>query len=95
MRIGDDGSAEIVAVADVGEEALLVHDEHHAQPSLAFALSRLTLSTVGVAPVGVFRDVEQPVYDDLLQGQIDEARSERGEGDLTALLHAADTWTIS
>ncbi len=95
VRIGEDGSAELVAVADVGEEGLLVHDEHHAQPSLAFALSRLTLSTVGVAPVGVFRAVDQPVYDDLLQGQIDEARSERGDGDLAALLHAGDTWTIS
>ncbi len=59
----------------MGEEALLVHDEHHAaaepgvrpQPTDA-------LDSFGVAPVGVFRDVEQPVYDDLLQAQIDEAR---------------------
>ena len=28
-----------------GEDALLVHDEHHPQPSLAFALSRLMLQT--------------------------------------------------
>ena len=95
VRVREDGSAEIVAVDEVGEDALLVHDEHHPEPSLAFALSRLTLSSVGVAPVGVFRDVEQPVYDDLLQGQIDDARSQRGEGDLAALLHSGDTWTIS
>ena len=31
----------IVDVADVGEDALLVHDETRADPSLAFALSRL------------------------------------------------------
>ena len=72
-----------------------MHDEHHAEPSLAFALSRLDAVHDGAAPVGVFRDVEQPVYDDLLQGQIDEAREQRGEGDLSALLHAGDTWTIS
>ena len=94
VRVGEDGSAEVVAVADVGEDGLLVHDEHHPQPSLAFALSRLTLASLGVAPVGVFRDVDQPVYDDLLQGQIDEAREQRGTGDLAGLLHAGDTWTI-
>ena len=36
-----DGTLEIVAVADVGEDALLVHDETLEHPSLAFALSRL------------------------------------------------------
>ena len=45
VRLRDDGSVEIVDVADVGEEALLVHDEHHRGASLAFALSRLTLAT--------------------------------------------------
>jgi 2-oxoglutarate ferredoxin oxidoreductase subunit beta len=94
VRVGEDGSAEVVTVADVGEEALLVHDEHHPQPSLAFALSRLTLASLGLAPLGVFRDVEQPVYDDLLQEQIDDAREQRGAGDLAGLLHAGDTWTI-
>jgi 2-oxoglutarate/2-oxoacid ferredoxin oxidoreductase subunit beta len=95
IRIRSDGSAEIVDVAEVGEESLLVHDEHHAEPSLAFALSRLQLHTVGVTPVGVFRDVEQAVYDDLMAGQIDQMRAEKGEGDLAALLHGNDTWEIS
>ena len=90
-----DGSMEIVDVSDVGEDGLLVHDEHHPQPSLAFALSRLTLAEVGVAPMGVFRDVEEPVYDDLMTEQIQATVEQRGEGDLTALLHGNDTWTIS
>ena len=89
-----DGSVEIVDVAEVGEAALLVHDEHHPQPSLAFALSRLTLAQVGVAPVGVFRDVEEPVYDELMAAQIEQAIEQRGEGDLATLLHGNDTWTI-
>jgi len=49
----------------------------------------------GVAPVGVFRAVEQPVYDDLLTAQIDRAVDERGPGDLAALLRSGDTWTIA
>jgi 2-oxoglutarate ferredoxin oxidoreductase subunit beta len=90
-----DGSAKVVEVSEVGEEALLFHDEHHPEPSLAFALSRLTLGTVGAAPLGVFRDVEAPVYDDLLTQQLEESKEKEGEGSLEALLHAGDTWTIA
>jgi 2-oxoglutarate ferredoxin oxidoreductase subunit beta len=89
-----DGSAAVVDVAEVGEDALLRHDEHHEEPSLAFALSRLTLGTVGATPIGVFRDVERPVYDELMTSQIEQARADRGEGDLRALVGSGDTWTI-
>jgi 2-oxoglutarate/2-oxoacid ferredoxin oxidoreductase subunit beta len=92
VRTRPDGSMEVVAEAS--ENGLVVHDEHHPEPSLAFALSRLTVQTNGVAPVGVFRDVEQPVYDDLMEAQITEAVEARGRGDLAALLNAGDTWTI-
>ena len=43
----------------------------------------------------VFRDVVRPVYDDLMAGQIVEATEKRGAGDLAALLHSGETWTIS
>ncbi len=89
-----DGSCEVVAVAEMGEEALLVHDEHHPHPSLAFALSRLSHEPVGPIPLGVFRDVERPVYDELMEEQVATARGQ-GEGNLHDLLQAGDTWTIS
>ena len=89
-----DGSALVVDVAETGEEALMVHDAHHAEPSQAFALSRLTAATVGAAPFGVFRDVQREVYDELMAEQLDVAVERRGEGDLAALLHTGDTWTI-
>jgi 2-oxoglutarate ferredoxin oxidoreductase subunit beta len=90
-----DGSCAVVDVAEVGEDALVVHDEHHPEPSLAFALSRLTLGTVGATPVGVFRDVEAPVYDELMEEQLETAKAQRGEGDLAALIASGDTWTIT
>jgi 2-oxoglutarate ferredoxin oxidoreductase subunit beta len=90
----EDGSCAVVEVAEVGEDALLRHDEHAEEPSLAFALSRLTLRTVGTTPLGIFRDVERPVYDVQLTEQLEAARAERGEGDLAALLHAGDTWDV-
>ena len=89
------GSMELVEVADVGEDALLVHDEHDADASLAFALSRLAHTPHGPTPLGVFRDVERPVYDRLMAEQIETTRREQGEGELDELLHAGDTWRIS
>ncbi len=95
VRLREDGSAEIVDVAEAGEDALLVHDAHAVEPSIAFALSRLTKETVGAAPIGVFRDVERAVYDDLLTDQIETATEKSGPGELEALLHSGDTWTIA
>jgi 2-oxoglutarate ferredoxin oxidoreductase subunit beta len=91
VRQRADGSVEVV---EVGNEAeLLVHDAHHEQPSAAFALSRLTQSSAGATPIGVFRDVERPVYDDLMSEQLEVARAKQ-EGDLATLLHAGDTWKL-
>jgi 2-oxoglutarate/2-oxoacid ferredoxin oxidoreductase subunit beta len=95
VRLRPGGSVEVVDVAEAGEDSLLVHDEAHTEPSIAFALSRLTIGTVGAAPVGVFRKVDRPVYDSLMSDQLAEATAKKGEGDLAALLHAGDTWTIS
>ena len=64
VRQRADGSVEVVDVTD--ESELLVHDAHHVEPSAAFALSRLTQSTANATPIGVFRDVERPVYDELM-----------------------------
>jgi len=89
-----DGSAQVVRVADVGEDALVVHDPAHREPSLAFALSRLQYETDGALPLGVFRAVERPVYDELMSGQLEDARERRGEGDLATLLHSGDVWTV-
>jgi 2-oxoglutarate/2-oxoacid ferredoxin oxidoreductase subunit beta len=94
VRLTGQGSVEIVDVAEAGEEALLVHDEHHADPSLAFMLSRLSHAGRGPTPIGVFRDVARPVYDELMAGQIERAAARTGPGDLAKLLHAGDTWEI-
>jgi 2-oxoglutarate ferredoxin oxidoreductase subunit beta len=90
VRQRDDGSVEIV---DGGANDLLVHDLHHEQPSAAFALSRLTQATVGATPIGIFRSVDRPVYDDLMADQLDAARTEQ-EGDLATLLRGGDTWKL-
>ena len=92
MRPG--GAAEIVDVADVGEDALLVHDESAPDPSLAFALSRLSHTPTGPTPIGVFRAVKRPVYDAMMAEQIGVTKRELGDGDLGKVLRSGDTWRI-
>ena len=90
VRLLPDGSPEVVAATEPG---LLVHDAHAHEPAHAFALSRLTQQAIGATPFGVFRDVERPVYDELMAEQIGVAKA-KGEGELAALLGSGDTWSI-
>jgi 2-oxoglutarate ferredoxin oxidoreductase subunit beta len=91
VRLLPDGSPEIVSASDPG---LLVHDAHADEPAHAFHLSRLTQASIGATPMGVFRDVARPVYDELMAEQIGVAQA-KGEGELGALLGSGDTWTIT
>jgi 2-oxoglutarate ferredoxin oxidoreductase subunit beta len=90
---GADGDLQLAPVADVGEDALVVHDAHRDDPSLAFALSRLSSSPDGPTPIGVFRDVRRPVSGRELTRELHAV--EAGDEELDALLHAGDTWTVS
>jgi 2-oxoglutarate ferredoxin oxidoreductase subunit beta len=89
------GSLRTAAVADVGEERLLIHDRHHEDPSIAFALSRLSTGPTGPTPIGVFRQVSRPTYGSEVRRQIEEAVRRDGPGDLAALLASADTWDVA
>src|SRR4249919_2232934 len=91
VKLRVDGSCELVSADEGG---LLVHDEREEVGSLAFALSRISHTPHGPTPIGIFRDVERPVYDELMAAQLDTAKAERGEGDLKALIHAGDTWVV-
>ena len=90
-----EGSLEIADVAEVGLDAILVHDAHRADPSTAFALSRLSDSmTLANTPIGVFRDVPRASYDSTFQAQLATAKA-GGNADLGALLSGSDTWDIA
>ena len=91
---GEFGGLEVAEVTDANRDKVIRHDARREDPGYAFALSRLDQPAFEHVPVGVFRDVRRPTYDDLLNEQITEARAERGEGELTALLAGGDTWTV-
>jgi 2-oxoglutarate ferredoxin oxidoreductase subunit beta len=95
LRFGRYGALEAVEVAGADEDGLVVHDAHAADPSYAFALSRLDNPEFSHTPVGVLRQVDRPSYDELMAAQISAARERQGEGDLAALLAGPDTWQVS
>jgi len=90
----DEGAANVVDVAANGTDGVYVHDAHAEEVFHAFALSRITQGSHGVTPIGVFRDIDRPVYDELMTGQLEAAVAKRGAGDLADLLGNVDTWEL-
>ena len=86
---------EVVVVGENGvrEEDLLIHDAHGASSAQAFCLAGLPQPAFPTA-LGIFRQVEQPTYDDLLVAQVDMAIRKNGRGELSTLLNAGTTWLV-
>ncbi|MFV0459795.1 MAG: 2-oxoacid:ferredoxin oxidoreductase subunit beta [Actinomycetales bacterium] len=88
------GRLQVVPVTSANEADVLVHDAHDPDPTTAFALSRLSDSGVlQQAPIGVFRQVERPTYDDGVRDQVKEAAQAK-PANLQRLLDGADPWTV-
>nr|WP_156391204.1 MULTISPECIES: 2-oxoacid:ferredoxin oxidoreductase subunit beta [unclassified Nocardioides] len=98
VRDTETGGVKVALVADVGQDAIMVHDAHNTDPTTAFAISRLTDSGyLNQSPIGIFRQVERPTYDDGARGQIASAQQAApGEPQdrLAALIGGGDTWTV-
>jgi 2-oxoglutarate ferredoxin oxidoreductase subunit beta len=86
---------EVKPTADA--QHVVTHDESVADPAYAFALSRLPALDLRYTPIGVFRDVPRPTYDELVNKQVETAKSKQAaepEAELANLLNSGDTWTI-
>ena len=85
----------IVDVADVGEDAILVHDEAPRGPGLAFMLSRLATSVHEPdADRRVPRRRAARVRARRAASSARGAQERTGPGDLETLLHSGATWTV-
>ncbi|MBW8485089.1 2-oxoacid:ferredoxin oxidoreductase subunit beta [Actinomadura parmotrematis] len=91
---GAGGGLEVVPTASVDASRIVVHDAANPDPSAAFALSRLDSPAFEHTPIGIFRDVDRPSYDELMRAQVEEAAERQGPGDLAALIAGGDTWRI-
>ncbi|NJQ06973.1 2-oxoacid:ferredoxin oxidoreductase subunit beta [Streptomyces lonarensis] len=95
VRDRDTGDLTVVDVSVDGTDGVLTHDAHAASPTTAFALSRLADNdTLHHTPIGLLRQVQRPVYDDLMADQMEAAVEQKGKGDLSSLLAGSDTWTV-
>jgi 2-oxoglutarate ferredoxin oxidoreductase subunit beta len=91
-----DGVPSVVELRDDEDPAaagVAFHHERYETPAYAFALASLTRPEFPLA-LGVFRAVESPTYEALLEQQVGRAVARRGAGDLGALLSSGDTWTV-
>lgn len=85
VRVGVDG---------VSESDVLVHDASIKNSNYAFALAQLAQPDFPV-PIGVFRDVVEPVYEEVLVDQIAAVRAKKPEAKLSALLRGDTSWEVS
>lgn len=77
----------------ITEKTIAVHDEAIPTLSWAFLLSQLNHPEFPV-PVGVFRNIQKPTYDALLEQQIQDVIRREGEGTLDALLRGRESWAV-
>ena len=81
-------------------EGIVVHDAHSPDPTMAFAISRLTDSGyLNTSPIGIFRQVERETYDDGARAQVASASTPDNDtadqsARLAALIGGGDTWTV-
>ena len=86
---------EVVTIGENGitENDLLVHDIHLNDPSVAFMLARMEQPEFP-QPVGIFRTIDRPTYEDMMLDQIDASIAKSGPGSLEKLIHSGDTWVV-
>ena len=84
---------EVVTLGNgVAESDLVVHDEK-GPIAYAFMLAQMEAPAFPV-PIGVYRNVDAPVFDHAMRDQIAQVTAKKGKGDLKALLYGGETWDV-
>ena len=86
---------EVVTVGEAGvtEDDIHTHDASDPSPAYAYLLTQMQHPEYPT-PMGVFRDVELPTYDDSLETQMKSALSTKGPGSLQHLLRGTEYWDV-
>lgn len=94
LRLDASMQPELVTVGENGVaiDDLVIWDEKQANPALATALSRMSESELPV-PIGVFRDVDRPNFEDGVLNQVAVAK-ERNTQSVQDLLTGSETWEV-
>ena len=95
VRLNKYGEAEIVDIAEVGEDAVLVHDEHRHDPTVAFALSRLADHPTARRPSGCSAPSSGRATSPRSSSSSPRRRRQRGPGDLRSLIERSRVWEVA
>ena len=93
-----DGAKPVVVDLSDGKYSvndLLVHDEFDNSPVHATILAHLADSTKFPTPVGVFRQIFKPTYDEGVEIQIGNITDLKGKGDIEKVLFNGNTWEVN
>jgi 2-oxoglutarate ferredoxin oxidoreductase subunit beta len=87
---------EIVTIGENGVtvDDVLVHNENAHEPTLSYILGRMQFPEYPV-PMGVFRAVSKPSYEEMLNNQISNVTGAKGPGNLEKLINSGETWVIN
>ena len=77
---------------NVSIDDVLVHNEKDIV--VASMLSSFTHNDIFPTPIGIIYAVDEPIYEDLLQDQINMAIDKQGKGDVEALLNSGNIWEV-
>ena len=72
---------------------LLIHKENEPDPNHAYLLTQMHYPNQPV-PFGVFRCIEKPTYDQMMDDQVKDAIAKQGPGSLKDLIYGTETWTV-
>jgi len=93
-----DGAKPIIVDISDGKNSindLYVHDEFDHSPVPSTILAHMSDDPGFPSPVGVFRQISKPTYDEGVSVQIDNVKSIKGEGDLEKILFNGNTWEVN
>lgn len=74
---------------------LFIHKENDENLTRAFILSHLSDNKNFPTPIGIFRQVFKPTYDQDMHNQIETIKKKKGEGTMEELLTSSNSWTVN
>ncbi len=77
----------------ISVDDLLIHDERAEEPSLAYLLSRMVYPRFPEC-IGIFRAVQRPTYDEIVNKQLEDVAKAKGKGKLEELFASDETWVV-
>lgn len=90
-----DGRMEVVGFdPDKVPEDLIKHHATVDDSVYAHLLARMDEKPGLPVPLGVFRAIQKPTYDELVEAQVKTAIEQSGPGDVAKLLNSGDTWIV-